>query len=307
MTAHIFMALGMWGDVVSANENAERVVGAELAKHGQPNYRCGHYAEWLEYGYFQQGREQKALQVLADCESQGPAAVAWFREHPGQRFGAAPTPEALQERIRSSLYRMRGMAVVDSADYAAAFATRDLGLEELAADSETQNFARGLAEARAGKLGEAETSLRLLSTTLKEPPAPDASATDRAYIQVMALMLEGAIAQAQNKTETALAKTAEAAKIYGAMAFDFGPPVPLKPPHEMAGEILLAAGRPKEALSEFDMALEWAPLRAASLLGRARALSAIGSKSADAEFKLLDGLWRDADPARRALLVRPAR
>jgi tetratricopeptide (TPR) repeat protein len=293
--------------VVSANENAERVVGAELAKHGQPSYRCGHYAEWLEYGYFQQGREQKALQVLADCESQGPAAVAWFREHPGQRFGAAPTPEALQERIRTSLYRMRGMAVVDSTDYATAFATRDLGLEELAEGSETQNFAKGLAQARAGKIPQAGASLKLLSATLQAPPAPDASATDRAYIQVMALMLEGAIAQAQNKTDIALAKTAEAAKIYDAMAFDFGPPVPLKPPHEMAGEILLAAGRPTEAISEFDLALKWAPQRAASLLGRARALAASGNAGADSDYKLLDGLWRDADPARRALLVRPAR
>jgi predicted Zn-dependent protease len=116
-------------------------------------------------------------------------------------------------------------------------------------------------------------------------------------------MLEAAIAQAQGKTDLALVKTAEAAKLYDATPFDFGPPVPLKPPHEMAGEILLAAGRPTEALGEFDLALKWAPLRAASLLGRARALAASGSPDADAEYKLLDGQWRDADPARRAQLL----
>ena len=307
MTAHIFMALGMWNDVVGANENAERVVFADLAKHGQPGYRCGHYAEWLEYGYFQQGREQKALQVLADCESQGPAAVAWFREHPGQRFGAAPTPEALQERIRSSQVLMRGMAVVDSAAYAAQYASHVDDDASLGENAGWAQFARGLAQAGKGDVAAAGKTLAELQKSLAAIPTSEDSATTRHYLQAMAWMLEGSIARAEGKIDLALAKVAEAAKLYDGMAFDFGPPATFKPPHELAGEILLAAGRPKQALSEFDMALEWAPQRAASLLGRARALEASGSKGAEVDYKLLDGIWRDADAARRALLVRPAR
>ncbi len=36
MTSHIFMALGMWDDVITANENAMRVVNAERAAAGKP-------------------------------------------------------------------------------------------------------------------------------------------------------------------------------------------------------------------------------------------------------------------------------
>src|SRR5580765_3458748 len=56
MTSHIFVALGMWDDVVTANEAAVQVVNAGRAEHGHEPGTCGHYNFWLEYGYLQQGR-----------------------------------------------------------------------------------------------------------------------------------------------------------------------------------------------------------------------------------------------------------
>src|SRR5580700_4382353 len=51
MTSHIFLALGMWDDEVKANETAMAVVNKEREKAGRPRAMCGHYNEWLEYGY----------------------------------------------------------------------------------------------------------------------------------------------------------------------------------------------------------------------------------------------------------------
>ncbi|MEP6905888.1 MAG: hypothetical protein ABI875_07365, partial [Gemmatimonadales bacterium] len=45
MTTHIFLALGLWDDVVSQNEIA---LGPETDK-----YTPNHYSEWLSYGYLQ--------------------------------------------------------------------------------------------------------------------------------------------------------------------------------------------------------------------------------------------------------------
>src|SRR6267143_6976787 len=56
MTSHIFLALGMWDDVVKANETAMVVVNQLRQKAGKPPLKCGHYNEWLEYGYMQQSR-----------------------------------------------------------------------------------------------------------------------------------------------------------------------------------------------------------------------------------------------------------
>ena len=58
MTSHIFLSLGMWDDVVKANETAMAVVNRARQKEGKPAAWCGHINEWLEYGYLQQGRRR---------------------------------------------------------------------------------------------------------------------------------------------------------------------------------------------------------------------------------------------------------
>ena len=50
-----------------------------------------------------------------------------------------------------------------------------------------------------------------------------------------------------------------------------GPPSLVKPTHELLGDMLLRAGRPKEAAQQFDISLLREPNRARSLLGVARA------------------------------------
>ncbi|MDQ6885688.1 MAG: hypothetical protein M3068_00200 [Gemmatimonadota bacterium] len=58
MTSHIFLALGMWDDVVAANEVAWAASGK----------RNGHYSHWLAYGYLQQGRYADAERLVAAAE-----------------------------------------------------------------------------------------------------------------------------------------------------------------------------------------------------------------------------------------------
>ena len=95
----------------------------------------------------------------------------------------------------------------------------------------------------------------------------------------MALLLQGAIAQSEGRSDEAIASASEAARSYDALPFDYGPPVSVKPPHEFFGELLLQAGRPKEAMAEFDRSLKTAPGRALSLKGRERALAAMPTPS----------------------------
>src|SRR2546428_5384669 len=56
MTTHIFLALGMWDEVVSQNEIASGQNRAAWGPH--------HYTAWLGYGYLQQGRYGDALRHL---------------------------------------------------------------------------------------------------------------------------------------------------------------------------------------------------------------------------------------------------
>ena len=55
MTSHIFVAMGMWDDVVKANETAVVLVNRARQKKGLPPFACGHYNYWLEYGTCSRG------------------------------------------------------------------------------------------------------------------------------------------------------------------------------------------------------------------------------------------------------------
>src|SRR5206468_1995292 len=59
-----------------------------------------------------------------------------------------------------------------------------------------------------------------------------------------------------------------------------GLPEPLKPAPELLGEVLVDAGRPREAIEPFGQALRRHPNRSLSLLGLARARAALGELDA---------------------------
>jgi tetratricopeptide (TPR) repeat protein len=69
-----------------------------------------------------------------------------------------------------------------------------------------------------------------------------------------------------------------------------------RPVREVLGEALMAAGKPKEALAQFEKVLDARPNRALALLGAARAAKAAGdAQKARARYGALAELWKDAD------------
>jgi tetratricopeptide (TPR) repeat protein len=267
MVSHIFVALGRWQDVVDANIAAIRVVNADLAAKGQPEYRCGHYSEWLQYAWLQQGKESEAWQLLGDCERTGPLAVKWMREHPGVAFLAAKSPDKLQEGYDGSIGRLREMALVDSPAHRAEL------LKSLKSDRGTEAtllFSRGLAALEQGDKHGANAALASLVAVNAESKAAPADP----FPPIMADMLAGAIDARTGKLEDGVRKLRKAAEAFDALPVEFGPPVTVKPPRELLGEVLLAAGRKDEARIEFDKALAAAPERRAALVGRTQATAA---------------------------------
>jgi tetratricopeptide (TPR) repeat protein len=266
MVSHIYIALGRWQDVVAANVAALRVVNTDNAGKGMPPLQCGHYAEWLEYAWLQQGREGEAWQLLGDCERTGKAAVAWMRANPGTPYGRAKTADDLQKSFVDSLGYMRAIALVDARahrkELLALKVGDDPGAELL--------LSRGLAQADGGALKPARATL----AALRALAAKSAPADDHGYPPIMADMLEGAILAKEGKTEPALVRLRAAAQAYEALPFDYGPPATAKPPRELLGDLLLAAGRKDEARAEFEKALASAPERRASVMGRTQATAA---------------------------------
>src|SRR5206468_11198059 len=67
MTSHIFIALGMWDEVIDANRRAIDVVNRQRAADSKPATPCGHYDMWLHYGYLQPKRLDDARKSLDAC------------------------------------------------------------------------------------------------------------------------------------------------------------------------------------------------------------------------------------------------
>jgi hypothetical protein len=66
------------------------------------------------------------------------------------------------------------------------------------------------------------------------------------------------------------------------MSFEFGPPLVVKPAHELLGEMLQQAQKYSEAQKQFDLSLAHAPGRSLSLLGLKHAAESAGDQAAAA-------------------------
>lgn len=295
MTAHIFMALGMWDEVVLSNENAIRVVHDEsLAQKLPATAHCGHYGEWLQYTYLQQGRLAQAQNVFDTCRKEGEIAYAWYQLHPDKLLRR--TPAQFKSRIARSLISMQAAALIDAPSQQAQNLLVDLDHADVGRDISAEYFSYGYAALNQGQMATAETALLSIQAISRQPSAKDEQARMPGYLSIMANSLEAAIVQRKGQTEQALTLASKAIADFDAMPFDFGPPATVKPPHELRGELLLAAGKPVDALVDFDLALKAAPNRAQAMLGRVHALQLSGDQAGavKAAAALLQ-VWRHAD------------
>ncbi|HEX4156203.1 MAG TPA: tetratricopeptide repeat protein [Acidobacteriaceae bacterium] len=295
MCSHIFMALGMWDDVVEANLDAIRVGEVEDKSNGLPGYDCGHYSNWLEYGFFQQGRLRAAQQTVIACRQTGVDTAAWMAAHPGQPLYETANAAQLHRRLVNSLVFMQDVALIESQDWN----------RSLSADTTLLNpyfavwhhFATGYAAAQRGDLVAAHSALDALRADIQASHSEaDVDPTDRQTFAVGADELSGLIQIKEAHYDTGSAEIRHAADTYRSMPFAFGPPVTLVPPEELLGEVLLAHGDPAGARQSFQLALERAPGRTESLLGLARAEHLAGDEaSARGTYQKLAAIWHNAD------------
>ena len=268
MTTHIFLALGMWDDVVSQNV----IATDEATHHGQ--WTPGHYTEWLHYAELQQGRYRDAAQLFARV------------------LGGVRTAGH-----RSYLARMRAQHVVATEDWASALWQTPIDLNGQPAAEAEEVFTRGLAAVRRGAGREAAAQRAELARLAEAAHILDAT-DSLAYqkVAVMDLELRALLRRMDGATDAALGLLGEATTLEDRLPRDFGPPEIVKPSHELFGEVLMELNRPADAQREFSRALDLAPGRARSLIGLVRAAAAAGDRAvAESAFRLLQSNWHDAD------------
>src|SRR2546430_1794290 len=240
-----------------------------------------HYTQWLGYGYLQQGRYGEALRHLER-----------MRENVDKG-----------RRGRAVLAQMRAEYVVNTEQWDSPALQWSIDLTAVRArDAAVDAFVAGLSALKRGDRAGADRAQADLAA-LNASRAPPGAGPQRDQVpDILQKELHALLRQADGAVPGAVAVMREAPALDDAMPVEFGPPADVKPAHELFGEILLQAGRPREAQREFARALQLAPKRALSLRGLGRAAAAAGDATTAARaYAELRAIWHRADADRPEL------
>jgi tetratricopeptide (TPR) repeat protein len=276
MTTHIFLALGMWDDVVSQNRIAV----------GLTSLLPGHYSSWLVYGLIQQGRLEVAREMMETMRS---------------NVASGGTRAQL-----TALSEMRAHFLLHSEDSTGGTFGYQVSSEKMTVPGQVAAvFTDGAIAYRRRNRDAVATAARELAR-LMESLRIDRGASDPATIaaRVMARQLDGMSLFLGGSRDQAIAVLRGAAELEDAMPMEFGPPAIVEPSHELLGSMLLQID-PAQARLEFERGLRLAPGRSRALAGLARAAVAAGDKAtARQAIESLTLNWHGADPQVRDQLAR---
>jgi len=310
MPAHIFLQLGMWPEAAASNESswATSVAWVERKKLDGER-RDFHSLHWLMYVYLQQGRYAKAEEMLRlrqnlTEKSSGGSAAGWdyaaMRGRYTSDMAAMLIVETEQWQRAAELFPPAASAAAAKPDAAGGTHSHGAPATGRAAEGATRSqvlgvFIPGLAAARTAQ-PEAAAAIAALTKMRAELTA--AGETYRAkMVEIAELEVTALNEAAKGNMDKAITAAGRASQIEEELSPPSGPPDLVKPSHELYGEILLRAGRPKDAAAQFRTALLRQPNRARSLLGAARAADKSGDTAASAEaYAKLVEIWKSADP-----------
>jgi tetratricopeptide (TPR) repeat protein len=278
MPSHIFVQLGMWQDAVDSNIAAYKAAvdlntRLKLAE-GREDF---HTLSWLAYanvmiGKLDEARKNVEQAKAAADRNPGNAGIrdgylgmrARYISDTGQWEKLSLTPAAPAAGEHANMPGMAGMPGMGGGG-----------------GSATWTYIVGVSAAKMGDMATADAAEKALKDiTAKAQGGPTSYAAKPHLIREKEL---GAIVRwAKGQKDEALTLAKEAADVEKTMAAPSGPPEPIKPAFELYGEMLMDAGRAREAAQAFEQALLRTPKRTPSVKGLERATAAVAEQTSRA-------------------------
>jgi len=283
MVSHIYTSLGMWDEVVIANQNAMRVSEDSMRRAGKPvANRTKHALSWLEYALLQQGRVAEARETMRTMHND--------------------IAEVNNDNQQFHYTLMRAISIIENPTAEQILTTQDTSKFSLD-DKAIEAFASGFRYVALNDLDSARDELESLQKNIAAAKVlsvaeglheDDNATSEDGYniATIFARELQALIYFREGDAETALQLLADAAADENARPMEYGPPYVSKPSSELMGEMLLTLNRPGEAIAHFETALERNTGRTLSLLGLARAQEATGDPAARDTWGLLEVSWK---------------
>lgn len=293
MPSHIFTRLGYWQESIETNRASAEVAQASLPADAAPGTaveQALHDKDYMMYGYLQLAQDH-AAKALVDEVSAVKQATGGFTA--AYALAAMPARYVLE----------RG-----AWDEAAALTLNPpaFAWERFPQAEAVLVFARGLGAARSGDVAAANQEMAQLHALHDAlVAANDGYWSGQVAIQITEVAAW--IALAEGKHEEALTLMQEAAAAEDLTEKHPVTPGPLKPAHELLGELLLEVGDPAAALAAFERSQAIEPNRFMGWYGAARAAELAGDDAkAYHYYEQLVALAANADSERAELMAAQA-
>lgn len=276
MPSHIYVALGMWDEVVASNEHSYQASVDRMKRKDLDNNARGYHAyHWLEYGYLQQGKVDTAAQMVRE--------IARLSE-------ASPS-----KRSRAHVVLLKGTYLVETNDWDSDIAEIEVDISDLNISLRSQyRFLEGMKALKIGAISVMDSIVEgmnkdyeLTAFNLTEDGAKMCAGADRTVAtqsdldktKTMVYQLMGSKFWKQGDQLLAEQWLQKAVETETAMSYSYGPPVIKQPSHELYAEWLIEQGRYKEALESLDKTLERATLRTSTLIKKKDLAAKMGNQN----------------------------
>lgn len=283
MPGHTFFRVGRYLDALSTNVEAVRVDEAYLnSTEGSDIYRYGYYPHNVHF-------------VLVSAQMAGDADITLeFAKKlddllPVEMVETAPWVQPIKA---SPLFAYLQYGSAD------AIAALEEPPQEAAYLNAMWHYVQGVSLAEQGKLAEAASHVTAIAANRANPLIADLDAQDVPGTTVLSLaetMLQVRLAQAEGKTDEALALMDKAVELQGSIPYT-EPPYWYYPVQQTQGAILLQAGRHQDAIKAFRDSLIMHPNNAWSLFGLMEAQEAAGDAAAGFTKELYEKASRAKGP-----------
>jgi tetratricopeptide (TPR) repeat protein len=284
MPSHTFTRVGSWKESIETNIASERtaleqnVIGEAL-----------HAMDYQMYAYLQSAQDRKALAIV----TRSPEVAAKLDPNV---MGGAASPVAARFSVAAipARYALERGAWAD----AAALTVSPSPLPFIEAIT---HFARAIGAARNGTPAAAKPDLERLAalrdklTEMKDPYWAE-------QVDIQRRVASAWVAFADGRRDEGIQALRAAADAEDATDKAAITPGPLAPARELLGDMLLEAGRAKEALAAFEATMKKEPNRFRGAYGAARSAEMAGDRArAATHYRTLLDIARDADTTRPEL------
>ena len=263
MPTHIFIQHGMWDRVAEWNDSAF-LAGWDLWEPGDAAGDQNHSSDWGQYGDLQRGnfdRSEMWINRASDVLSNNPG----------------------DGRSTGTLKTMKARHIIETENWEISELSDSLNSDEL--------LALGLSAANLGDLDLAQAVADRLEDLSSQSPSNTTLNLISMEISALTMFKKG-------QEDEAVALLMEAVSVAENQSPPRGAASPLKPVHELAGDLLLAMGSHDKAAELYETSLGRMANRPRALLGAARSYAGMSDEyNARQKFQAFYSLWKDTDIA----------